>query len=292
MKLRPTWSERLASPSGRLSAERSSSAAELTAPADRTTSFGRQHAAPRRPRDSRRRRSRLPSGGASAASTRAPVTQRRRSGCCSACGKRRGLGVHLAVVGVSGKASHGVAPCASQRSMSTPSGSEEGCSAGALQSRAHARRSPARRAPAETDRVGEWGGSVGSSPSAPRTLIQLLGRPVPRLQLVVGERPGRRDAVGMLRSRSKSSRAVAEQHRAVELRVAADIVVVAGVEGRAVGRRTRSPSGRKWPRWKIARGSRFAGRSGKLLAALEDHDARAGRGEAGGEGRAADARSR
>ncbi len=83
--------------------------------------------------------------------------------------------------------------------------------------------------------------------------------------------------------------AVADQHRAVEFRIAADIVVVAGVEGCTAGlapHLLRPDSGR---RLKMARVSRVSRRRRQLLAALQDQDRGAAAGQAGGDRGAAHA---
>src|ERR1700712_4616632 len=60
-------------------------------------------------------------------------------------------------------------------------------------------------------------------------LIELLGLAIPRLEFLVGERPGRRNAVEMLHLLEILA-PVTNEDRAVEFRIAADIVVVARIE--------------------------------------------------------------
>ena len=61
-------------------------------------------------------------------------------------------------------------------------------------------------------------------------VIKLLRSGVPRLQFVVAEQPARRRSFAV-RDRGKVFSAIADQYRAVELGVAANVVVVAGIEG-------------------------------------------------------------
>ncbi|ACP27040.1 needs to be deleted [Sinorhizobium fredii NGR234] len=75
-----------------------------------------------------------------------------------------------------------------------------------------------------------WFGRVLAQP--PTHLIEFLRLGVPRLELLVGKRPGGRDAFEVAHLLEVLA-AVAGEHRAVEFRVAADIVVVAGVEAGA-----------------------------------------------------------
>ena len=63
-------------------------------------------------------------------------------------------------------------------------------------------------------------------------LIERLGAAVPGLHLLVGERPARRRAFRELGG-GEILRPIADQDRAVELRVAADVIVIAGIERRA-----------------------------------------------------------
>ncbi len=65
-------------------------------------------------------------------------------------------------------------------------------------------------------------------------LKQLFRAAIPRLQLLIGERPCGRNAFQMRHFR-KILAAIADQHRAKEFGVAADIVVVAGIEWRTAG---------------------------------------------------------
>jgi hypothetical protein len=64
-------------------------------------------------------------------------------------------------------------------------------------------------------------------------VVKVLGLRVPGLEVGVAERPRRRDAVDVL-DRTEVALAHPEQHRAVDLGVAADVVVLLGVELLAV----------------------------------------------------------
>ncbi len=112
--------------------------------------------------------------------------------------------------------------------MSTPSGSENGCRP--TPRHARARRRDRRFVRHRRVRVGRRMARLGRIlPKRAAHLIERLGARVPRLEFVVIERPARRRAVGIL-DRAEVLRAIADQHRAVELGVAADIIVVAGIE--------------------------------------------------------------
>src|SRR5687768_17360146 len=63
---------------------------------------------------------------------------------------------------------------------------------------------------------------------------ELLGLGIPRLEVIIGDGPCRRDAAEMLHL-GKIFLAVADEHRTVEFRVAADVIVVAGIEELAAG---------------------------------------------------------
>ena len=118
-------------------------------------------------------------------------------------------------------------------------------------------------------------------------LEELLGLGIPGLELVIGDRPRRRDAAEMLHL-GKVFLAVADEHRAVEFRVAADIIIIAGVEEPAAGlapHLLRAEMAAPEDGGGVAR----LGRGLKPLAAFEDEDFRAAAGKAGGDGRAADA---
>ena len=114
-----------------------------------------------------------------------------------------------------------------------PSGSDEGLTP-ALNNRPLRPRSPARRQPEDRDRRRNdgAGSDPGTHPPARRTGLRGL---VPGLQIVVGDQPSRRGAAEVPEGAEILS-TVADQHRAVEFRVAADIVIVARVERRSIGR--------------------------------------------------------
>src|SRR4051794_21568763 len=73
-----------------------------------------------------------------------------------------------------------------------------------------------------------WLGGVVTERAA--DAIQALGLAVPGLQLVVVERPARGGPF-RVRDRSEVAGAVADQDCAVELAVATQIIIVAGIEG-------------------------------------------------------------
>ena len=117
--------------------------------------------------------------------------------------------------------------------------------------------------------------------------VELLGPLIPRLHLVIGDRPaGCRSA--KMPDRSEVLGAVAEQHRAVELGVAADIVVVARVERLALGRHP-ALLGAEVAAAEDRRVVPRLGAVGEPLAPLEDHDPPPGGGERRRHGGAADA---
>ncbi len=64
-------------------------------------------------------------------------------------------------------------------------------------------------------------------------LEQMFGPLIPRLQTVVTDRPARRRSAQMAQG-GEIFAAIAQQHGPIEFRIAADIVVVAGIEGLAV----------------------------------------------------------
>ena len=126
-----------------------------------------------------------------------------------------------------------VLPPFSQASMSTPSGSDAGCRPRLFSSCAGA----GDRRLVGNGRKGVGLGVIGLGRIVAERAAhveKLLGLRIPRLEFVIGDGPGRRDAAEMLHLR-KIFLAVADQHRAVELRIAADIVVVAGIEALAAG---------------------------------------------------------
>ena len=69
----------------------------------------------------------------------------------------------------------------------------------------------------------EWG-SVGSSPRTAVNVIKFLGLGVIRFEFVVADRPGRGDSAKMLQL-AKVLFSQTKQRRAVEFRVAADVIV-------------------------------------------------------------------
>lgn len=104
-------------------------------------------------------------------------------------------------------------------------------------------------------------------------LIERLGAAIPRLHLRIGERPARRHAFRVL-DRREVLRPVAGQNGAIELAVAADVIVIAGIERRA---RAVDPCLLRAINAALencARVSRVRA-VGKNLAALENDDARA-----------------
>ena len=80
--------------------------------------------------------------------------------------------------------------------------------------------------------------SLGSSPCWPWTQVQVLGLGVVGLEVVVGDRPGRRDPA-VVPELAEVLGSQAEQGRAVELGVAPDVVVDLGLELAGRARRTR-----------------------------------------------------
>ena len=91
------------------------------------------------------------------------------------------------------------------------------------------------------ERVGRAGRRLGRVLAAGAVhLVQLLGHRVVRLQLVVGDRPGRRHAV-VVAQLAEVLGPQAVQRGAVELRRAADVVVDLRLEGLSRARRTRCP---------------------------------------------------
>ena len=74
------------------------------------------------------------------------------------------------------------------------------------------------------ERARSAGGSVGSSPRLPVHEVELLGLGVVGLEVGVGDRPRRRDAA-VVADLAEVALAQAEEDRAVELRVAADVVL-------------------------------------------------------------------
>ena len=119
-------------------------------------------------------------------------------------------------------------------------------------------------------------------------LIELLGLCVPGFQLLIGKWPCRRDSAAGEFEFGKILFAVAEQHRAVEFRVAADDVVIPRVEGLAV---LVEPGLFRPEMAALEDGARIAGlgRVQQALALLENDDLRAASGQAGGDGGAAHA---
>jgi hypothetical protein len=128
--------------------------------------------------------------------------------------------------------------------------------------------------------VGAWrlGRIVAAVASNP---VQALGCVVPRREGLVGEGPRRGHAVGVLHRR-EILRTVADQHRAVELGIAADMIVVA---------RSEPPTGVIQPglvgakRAVAENAIRIASRCvvGDVRAPLEDRDRCPGRRQPGGE---------
>ena len=118
-------------------------------------------------------------------------------------------------------------------------------------------------------------------------VIETLGLGVIRREIAVRQRPFRRHAVGM-RDSAEIALAQSQQYRAVHLRIAADPIVNAGMERLAVavvpGLRRLVP---------VRAEHRFAAPILRLarqeVAAFEDQDALAGRGQAIGERAAAGA---
>ncbi len=107
--------------------------------------------------------------------------------------------------------------------------------------------------------------------------IERLRARVPGLQLFVPERPARRRPFAIGDGREILG-AIADQHGAIELRIAADVVVIAGMEGvtRPVDPRLFRPEDPT-----LKDGARVARVGGvrKPLAALQNENARAGRRE-------------
>ncbi len=92
-------------------------------------------------------------------------------------------------------------------------------------------------------------------------LVELLGLRVVRLQLVVGDRPGGRDAV-VVAELAEVLLAQPVERRAVELRRAADEVVDLRLERLAASRRTRCPARRSGCRRRRPAASQFCGSRG------------------------------
>ena len=121
----------------------------------------------------------------------------------------------------------------------------------------------------------------------PAHLVERFGARIPRLDLVIVERPAGGRAFGVL-NRSEILRAVADQHRAIHLGVAADVIVIAGIERLAGGVEPGllRPEHAALVDRPIVAGFRPVEQP---LAALEDDDAGPRRGEPGGQGSAAHA---
>ena len=112
------------------------------------------------------------------------------------------------------------------------------------------------------ERVGRRGRRLGRVLAARAVdLVALLGERVVRLELVVGDRPGRRDpvVVGQL---AEVLRAQPVQRGAVELRRTADVVVDLRLERRCRARRTRCRARRSGSRRRRRAPAQFAGSRG------------------------------
>ena len=250
MKFRPTWSEPFARPFGCLSlADSSSSFAEFAAPQETTT------------------RSAASVSVSPSCSTTTPVTAVPASfvssftarafvssvtfGCSSAGRTADHLGVRLGVEDAGEPVAVGAAHATCCRAGSTR---RAGCrtARGTGGSRPRPGRPRAAGCAARARRQGAGygalaSGSVGSSPVAPVHLVELLGLRVVRLELVVGDRPGRRDAVVV----AELAEILAPQPvegGAVDLGRAADEVVDLGLERPSRSRRTRCPGRRSGSR--------------------------------------------
>ena len=233
-------------------AERSSSAAELIAPAATTTTSAEYS-------------SRAPSRSTTTRSTagRTASVSSRVTWACGEQGDVRvpqrrldadDLGVGLAV-DQAGEAVAGGAADAGGRapgrasSSRMPLGSGNGCSP--ARGEIGAQLLDPRLVADRRVRVGRRCRRVGrvGAPLAVH-LVELLGPGVPGLEVGVGERPRRRDAVDVL-DRAEVPLAHAEQDRPVDLGVAADVVVLLRGEGLAVvvvGPRARSCGSGRRPR--------------------------------------------
>ena len=120
-------------------------------------------------------------------------------------------------------------------------------------------------------------------------LIEGFGLLVPRLQRVIAKGPAGRRALDMAQG-GEILRAVADQHGAVEFRIPAAIVIIAGVEGRA---RRVQPFlvGAEMAAGKDRVGVARLGRVFQPVAPLEDQDAQPRRRQRGGQRGPAHARA-
>src|SRR5215472_13018287 len=132
-----------------------------------------------------------------------------------------------------------------------------------------------------------WLGAVKTDGAA--NLVELLGSRIPRFELAVAERPTRCRpfAIG---DRLKILRAIPDQDRAVELRIAADVIVVARVEGAS---RAVEPGLLRPEHAALKDGARVArgGAVAKPFAAFKDENSGPGAGESGRTCRPSHARS-
>ena len=120
-------------------------------------------------------------------------------------------------------------------------------------------------------------------------LIHLFGALVEGLQRLIGQRPAGGCALQMAQG-SEIFAAVAQQHGPVEFRIAADIVVIAGVEGPTL---SVQPGFRRAEMATLEDGAVIAvcGRGAQMIAPLQDQDAPSGGGKGCRQRRPAHARA-
>ncbi|MNV60930.1 hypothetical protein D3C71_1534160 [compost metagenome] len=117
-------------------------------------------------------------------------------------------------------------------------------------------------------------------------LIHRLRLAVPWLQLFVGERPGGRHAFPVP-DLAEVFLAITGQHRAVEFRISADIVIIAGIERSAIGL-VPALLGAKMALLKDGALVAIDRAVGDVIAGFKDQDVSACRRKPGGNRRAAD----
>ena len=117
-------------------------------------------------------------------------------------------------------------------------------------------------------------------------LKQLFGAAIPRLQHFISKRPRWRNAIPEFKRR-KISFAVADQHGAIEFRVAADVIVVPWIKAAAARVKPsldRSKDTALEDRPRVTR----RGMGAEMAATLKNRDARAAAGKAVGDSGPAD----
>src|SRR6266700_3494914 len=120
-------------------------------------------------------------------------------------------------------------------------------------------------------------------------VVKLLGTRVPGLQFIIGQGPTRRRAVPM-RDRGEVLGAIADEHRPVELGVATDEIIVAGIEGLSCSIEPQflgTEHAALEDRVRVARGVAVE----QAFATLQDQNPRARRRKPRGKGRATHSRS-